>query len=383
MAIIALLPWLRLAQEEALFGFLFTPVGNEHGWPGFDTAWAHHLTRLLSSYVDMHGEPIDSAVIVQVASKTTPWDIPEERIDELNEACRLLTLLLMEQQRFFEHGCFHVNSAACRLIFQYTALGETGVAPYIRRRGSPVRIGGMSFNNVRFQQPLETSYNGVAPQIRQTFRTALESARSQRTQTWLSLKDSLPLFLLGHSDDQNMPDETSVFLSAAAFEVLVGSSGAKMMAEKLAEYWRPFTTLTLSDTKGRIDPDPKWASKQISWPLHQKWAKELYESRNSYIHRRRTASDFRANWTAYQHNVLAAFAYPALVKLLLREDGLYTLDDYEEGYCRAFDELLAYGFEPKHAHSLRWSEILTTHEQETALQRALEEARCETERESG
>jgi hypothetical protein len=27
MAIIALLPWLRLAQEEALFGFLFTPVG--------------------------------------------------------------------------------------------------------------------------------------------------------------------------------------------------------------------------------------------------------------------------------------------------------------------------------------------------------------------
>jgi hypothetical protein len=366
MANIVLLPWLKLSQEEALFGFRFTPVGDESDWTGFDPRWADHLTKLLSSYVDMHGKPIDSAVIVQTKSSTTPWDVPEERIEDAGEACRILALLLMEQHRFFDPLGFHINSTACRPIFQRTTLGDAGIAPYIRRRGTPVRVGGMSFEGVRFQQPIETSFNGIAPSINPRFRDALELARDTQTPSWLALKDSLPFFLLGHSDDQTTPDETNVMLSAIAFETLLGSPGAaKQMAEAFAIYWVPFVTLRLSDTPGKIDPDPNpsWTAEQLAWPLHHKWAKELYEARSSHVHRRGNSTNFKSNWTPAQHIVFAAFAYPALVKLVMGKDSLYILDDREKGYCNAFDKLLANGFDPTQPYMPpRWSSILTMEE---------------------
>jgi hypothetical protein len=85
--------------------------------------------------------------------------------------------------------------------------------------------------------------------------------------------------------------------------------------------------LKLAEAK-RIKPDHKrdFVAKQLQWPVHRKWMKELYEARSSRAHRG-PRSGFSRNWEDQQHMVIAAFAYPLAVKLRLSAAGLYKFDD--------------------------------------------------------
>jgi hypothetical protein len=52
------------------------------------------------------------------------------------------------------------------------------------------------------------------------------------------------------------------------------------------------------------------------------------------------------DWAPWQHLVLAAYAYPLTIKLLLEQAGAYELSADERGCCFALDSLLD-RWEPK------------------------------------
>lgn len=89
--------------------------------------------------------------------------------------------------------------------------------------------------------------------------------------------------------------------------------------------------------------------------------KELYEARSATAHRG-ARSEFSQNWSPWQHLVLAAFAYPLTVKLLLAEDGLYAPSVRELGAYEAIDQLLDSHWAGGWKREAEWSGILSRSE---------------------
>jgi hypothetical protein len=136
-----------------------------------------------------------------------------------------------------------------------------------------------------------------------------------------------------------LSDQACVTLDAIAFERLLSPKpSAKGFAKAFGGLWSQFGRTTVA-TARRVKADPKFADEQQSWLVCEKWARELYEERSVFSHHRRH-EDVATNWAPWQHLVLAAYAYPLTVKLLLERDGTYALSDEERGCCFALDPLL-------------------------------------------
>jgi hypothetical protein len=170
-------------------------------------------------------------------------------------------------------------------------------------------------------------------------------------------------------------------LSAIAFERLLEpvKGSAQAVASAFADHWAPFSRIQIANAK-RVRSDDKFISDQQDWPLHRKWMKELYEARSAAAHRG-TRSEFSRNWSAWQHLVIAAFAYPLTVKLRLAEDGFYALNDRELGACEAIDQLLDSSWGSGWKKPPEWSNILSHaevhREFHTVIMRAIEDQKTQ------
>jgi hypothetical protein len=293
-------------------------------------------------------------------------------------AADILAVTAMSNQRFFQQLSPHVNATNFRPIFQGVSQDSDRIALFVRRRGSSLNVGGYHFDDVKFQMPL-SAYHTECPQLPKRFCDAVNRARTRRTATWVALEESLPLFLLGHAETPELPDEACVMLSAIALERLLEATGSALqLSEKFSLLWQPYTRLKISSAK-RVRPDNNNHRKvQANWAIHQKWAKELYEVRSSVAHRG-PVSGYTQNWKPSQHLVIAAFVYPLLVKLRLAAEGFYTLDDKEMGACDALDELLDSDWGAGWKRPPEWPSILSRHEQSRALKKIIAKAVASTE----
>ena len=103
-----------------------------------------------------------------------------------------------------------------------------------------------------------------------------------------AISASLEFFLLGHSEMQDLSNESCIMLSAMAFEQLLqpAQPTAQGVAEEFAKLWAPYTTRVIADAKRvKRDHHQGYAASQAGWLLHRKWMKELYEARSSMVHR--------------------------------------------------------------------------------------------------
>lgn len=244
------------------------------------------------------------------------------------------------------------------LIGQGVTAGSDQISPFYPRRGGGLQIGGLRFKDIVFQRPpqIEGTECGA---INDRLVKAIERARRFKAPCIDAIDSSLEFFLLAHAETLELDSDSCAMLSAISFERLLEPtrSNAQAVASAFADYWAPFSRIRIANAK-RVKPDHKFAPDQQDWPLHRKWMKELYEARSAAVHRG-PDSQFTRNWSAWQHLVLAAFAYPLTVKLRLAEDGFYALSDQELGACDAIDQLLDCSWGGGRTKSAEWSNILS------------------------
>lgn len=363
---LAFFPWLKVPNPVVVGGFRFMPIDVSNPAHVVGGAIGHTVKSALSCHVDIQGKPINACTIALRVRHNTPWDIPDKKQAALYDAARSLALAAMAEHRFFEQLTPHTNSTVFQPVLQRVQAGSGGVSLFVGRRDGAMRFAGLSMSQLRFQMPLQ-AYGTECPPISSAFTRALDRARTQKAPSWYAIQESLPFFLEGHSEAGSMPDGSSVMLSALTFERLLsqpghGLNGAKKVSEAFAILWKPYTTVTIGQTrKVQPDPDPTMAAQQASWAVHQKWMKELYEARNQHAHGR-PRTDRSSNWKLWQHIVFAAFVYPLTVKLLLERDGLYQLSPRETGACQALDDLLVSNFRTGPLKLPEWSTVLSARE---------------------
>jgi hypothetical protein len=356
---IIFMPWVTLPESVRVGGFRFCPLPVKDLKSVIDLDMVPTIENVLKCYVRKNGKPIESCTIVLRARHQQAWNIPRKHWHHANNAAKTLALACLAEQRFLEgHFSPHLNATMFHLIGQGVTVGSEQIAPFYPRRGGGLQIGGLSFKDIVFQRPAQIEGTDCRS-VNDRLIKALERARRFKAPCIDAIDFSLEIFLLAHAETPELDWESCVMLSAISFERLLEppKSSAQAVASAFADYWTPFSRIRLASAK-RVKPDQKFVSDQQDWPLHRKWMKELYESRSATVHRG-PRSEFSRNWVAWQHLVLAAFAYPLTVKLRLAEDGFYTLNDRELGACDAIDQLLDSNWGSGWRKPAEWSNILS------------------------
>jgi hypothetical protein len=304
---IIFMPWVTLPSSVRVGRFHFCPLPVQDVKSVVDPEMVTTVEQVLKCYVRKNGKPIESCTIVLRARQQQAWNIPRENWKYANSAAKTLALACLAEQRFFEgHFSPHLNATMFHLIGQGITAGSDQIAPFYPRRGGGLQIGGLRFKDIVFQRPSQVEGTECGT-INDRLLKALKSALRFKTPCVHAIDSSLDVFLLAHSETPELDLESCVMLSAMAFERLLEptKSSAQAVASAFADYWAPFSRITIADAK-RVKPDEKYSSDQQNWPLHRKWMKELYESRSATAHRG-TRSQFTQNWSAWQHLVIAAF----------------------------------------------------------------------------
>jgi hypothetical protein len=359
---IIFMPWVTLPESVRVGRFRFCPLAVKDIKSIVEPEMVATIESALKCYVRKNGEPIESCTIVLRARHQQAWNIPRKHWDIAVDAAKTLALACLAEQRFFEgHFSPHLNGTMFRLIGQGVAAGSDQIAPFYPRRGGGLQIGGLRFKDILFQRPPQIEGTDCGT-INNRLLTALERAGRSKAPSANAINSSLEVFLLAHAETPELDLDSCAMLSAIAFERLLEPSKntAQGVASAFAEHWIPFSKIRIADAK-RVRPDEKFVSVQHDWPLHRKWMKELYEARSAKAHAG-PRSDFTRNWSAWQHLVIAAFAYPLTVKLRLAEDGFYPLSDREIGACEAIDELLDSNWGSGWKKPAEWPSLLSLSE---------------------
>ena len=370
------MPWITIPHPVSVGGFRFSPIETTDPATAVGTEIADTVKAVLRCYVDQSGKVIDSCTVVLNIRRRPAWDIPVRLRAQVHRAAEMLALASLAEQRFLEgHLSPHLNATMFRLFGQGIVAGSDNIALSYARRGTGLRIGGLRFKDVSFQRPSQVEHTGCDV-INGSLIKALDRARRSRARIWEPISSSLAPFLLAHAEMPDLPWANCIMLSAMAFEQLLEPRGsnAQSLAEALEKLWAPYATKTMAGAK-RVKPDndPAFANDQQSWPVHQKWMKELYEARSSTAHRG-PRSEFSQNWPESQHMVIAAFVYPLAVKLKLADAGFYSLTEKELGACEALDKLLDSDWGSGSRKPPEWPSILSEAENNRALRRAIKQA---------
>jgi len=374
---IIFMPWVTLPSSVRVGRFRFCPLPVQDVKSVVDSDMVETVENVLKCYVRKNGEPIDSCTIVLRARHEQAWNVPREHWKYANSAAKTLALICLAEQRFFEgHFSPHLNATMFHLIGQGITAGSDQIVPFYPRRGGGLQIGGLRFKDIVFQRPSQIEGTECRT-VNDRLLNALRRARRFQAPCIDAIDSSLDAFLLAHSETPELDLESCAMLSAMAFERLLEPTkgGAQAVASAFAGHWVPFSSIQIANAK-RVRPDQKFFADQQDWPLHRKWMKELYEARSATAHRG-THSEFSRNWSAWQHLVIAAFAYPLSVKLRLAEDGFYVLSDRELGACEAIDQLLDSNWGSGWKKPAEWPNILSRaeghREFHTIIMRAIED----------
>lgn len=373
---IIFMPWITLPESVRVGGFRFCPLPVQDVKSVVDPDMVATVENALKCYVQKNGKPIESCTIVLRARHQEAWNIPREHWKYANAAAKTLALACLAEQRFFEgHFSPHLNATMFHIIGQGITAGSDQIAPFYPRRGGGLQIGGLRFRDIVFQRPSQIEGTECRT-VNDRLLKALKRARRLRAPCVNAIDSSLEIFLLANSETPELDLESCVMLSAMAFERLLepSKSSAQAVASAFADHWAPFSRIQVAKAK-RVRPDEKFAPVQQDWPVHRKWMKELYEARSAAAHRG-PRSEFSRNWSAWQHLVIAAFAYPLTAKLRLAEDGFYALSDRELGACDAIDQLLDSSWGSGWKKPAEWPKILSLAEGHrdflTIIMRAIE-----------
>jgi hypothetical protein len=185
------------------------------------------------------------------------------------------------------------------------------------------------------------------------------------------LYDAVVTFNMANTDADYVRDNVEVMLAANAFQRALDCKTSKdvELAENLAKSFAPRNPTPL--LSGRLGTQKNQLP--ASNTVREVWVRDLYRVRNDLGHGKVTPI-YPSIWTVREHLLLAAFAFPLLVKSIFTSVGAYALGDRDIACIEAFERLAAapdlMAWSP--AGDCTWSQILQEAHLEIAFKRKAE-----------
>jgi hypothetical protein len=375
---IALFPWLFLREPITLGRLTFLPFRDERGNVSAPLAMlAESLSTILRGYVDMHGEPIDNCVVVTHSGRNPVWDLEDDDHKLVSRCARILALSAISRSDYNSNIGHYANSTTFQFFRQRFTEPVTYIAFGVRRRDGSTTDAGYRHGEIKFSVPPQSK------SLRETsidvdLAIAIDQAVEANSPTARRLVPALSFFNLANTDSDVMDMDAEVILFGSAFEQVLDAYGARRFNEAVGQLLQPYASTTVEQallSLPGIVIEAQYEAAQRAWPVHRKWAQELYELRNNYAH----GLDYDSRmwgWAPIEHVVMAAFAFPLLVKLMLSAEQHYRLTDDDDGKLAAIDKLLGttrWAQRVPNENATFWQDVLFETKRDRSLSSAIAE----------
>ncbi len=340
--LIAFLPWLKLSQDVTIGNVQFIPfrLGDAQETDEL-RALATPFAKILSSYVDIRNRAVERCTVVAMSCRQPTWNLRYEDFGEVQEASSLLYLAAMATNEYFQQVANYVNRTMFDLYWQRFTEPVDYVTLTARRRDGQLMIGGYKHGEIKLTMPAQADLRDAA-EVDNGLVEATNKALASNSVLLRRLKPALSFLSLANTDSDVTGPPAEVILMGSAFEQFLEAYGARKLSQKFGDLLLGFGSVTVDEAqKARpgMVVDPKYHAAQKNWFVHRKWMEEFYHLRNFYVH----GEDLSARtwgWIPLEHLVMAAFAFPLAVKLLLSESGYHALSRGDKVRCGALDLLL-------------------------------------------
>lgn len=314
---LAFLPWLQLEADLRLPEFAL--IRFERGLrPGGGDQMA--VDAILSAYVVGANRPIGKATLIQLPGHGLTDDLSEDERDELFALGELIAFSGLSAREYFSPFGY-ANRDVFTLIIQGFTDPTGGVAVRSRRRdGSTLAYVSPGANLVREPHHVPGTWS---VKLDEPLLRALLKARA--ADDWPDIDDGLFFVNRANTDNDQVFEQAEIVSTIGAFERALGCRGGKEndLIDRFLATW-PAGSCMLPRLCPRIPIEEKFQTR----PVVESWLRDFFQHRGNVGHgRKRTAHP--AMWTAEEHLLLGAFAFPLLVKVLLVKRGDYewTWDD--------------------------------------------------------
>lgn len=359
MPTLAFFPWLRLDATPNSLGpwqadrlpaagqpFHVGPwqLRPWHRNTGTASAWSGTELRLIKQATNTWFEtptmPISGATIAVKAGAAAGVDLSEDEHAELRDVEVIVAFCGLAEREYFG-GDSYVNTGTLELIVQRFSVSGKGFSiPSRRRDGSSSLWTSKKYH--RDMRPLHVHLaNGVS--LNQPLLDSLWELRS--TREWPAFRRALALFNQANTDSDRISLDMEAGLVASAFERVLELHVGKWSRKGTPteqEIGSAFASATsaasaLQRTAWTRNALPTARAQEVT--LREAWIRDLWNTRGKVAHGSEVVC-LSAGWTVQEHLLLAAIAFPLLVKCELKARLGYGLDRWGHLRLVALERLM-------------------------------------------
>jgi len=333
---VTFLPWLRLHSSVETNGVVFWNFPKESKKFDPTNQFKNQLRLIFRGYKDPTGKPLDTLTVVSLQNEPFK-DLTSDDATFMTELVRLFAFSAMAENQYYRQGGAYLNSTHFQHMHQRFQLNSKYVAPHARRRNGSIWHSGYKHGELKFSIPIQ-AWGFTDAKLNTKLLHALAKLLSQKTSAAAAIRQTINWFFLGNSDSESVSEETEVILMGNAFETLfqVQKSQEKKFAlmERLSKLF--VGCLSKKTKKAGLDG----TTEMRSWKVL--WMDEFYWLRNKIVH----GGDIdyaRMTWSHKEHLTIAAMTLQISIKLILSEEGSYSLSSDDKTCADCIDHFIAKG----------------------------------------
>jgi hypothetical protein len=325
--ILPIMPWCRIDRAYDVGDITIIPYLGQI--EDVDELVQRALARVLSTYRDIQGRPVDHAAVVRYVGKGFGSDLSDDEIEAAYEWVQLACFAGLAGRQFFTPEA-PGNSDAFILYVQ--RLQDADFVALRTRRREGHTWSAWPLDAIVLTVPTHVSpVRSVSLDAR--LLDGLMAFSVKRTLDWGRWQHALSCFNQANTDGDTFGHQVEWGLMCSAFEQLLGAdSKAEDVADRFAKTVVPSRPLLAPDAQRRLE---RW--KDAAAPVRYEWLKEFYRVRGDFAHGRLTTRQPMA-WHPIEHLTLAAIAFPLLVRLLLQSAGTYRLTADDVAAIEVFEK---------------------------------------------
>lgn len=326
------LPWLQLGEtlriEDLTFDHFNLARWSEHARTSEEL---ETVPRLLKSYRTAGGRAIDRCTVIRQNDKLFT-DIDESELRRRKELIGRLCFSALAARELFRQPTWNSSHF---IDYAQRFEGEHRFLTILTRRREGSQLAAHPIDLVRFTQPFHTdrSVGPIAIAVLEALST-LSSAVS--TDEWRRIGTAIYFFNGANTDSDDVRLIREVLDMFTAFECLCDErNSADRLAHKVTAVLQPREPLLAQHCK-RPGLAAKGGTNVDTQGVRFQWMRDFANCRDNVAHGRTDATSI---WRHDEHVVLAAIAFPLMVKIRLSELGLYNMTDSDRAQTDAFENM--------------------------------------------
>ena len=319
MSMLAFMPWCGIDKAYTVGGVRIIPYQRHKPNDGQSDDLHCQVDTILATYKSLRGKPVEKAALVCYDSGSPTDNLSRDQMLEIQEFMALACFSGLAKREYFNPLGPYCNTECFALYFQ--KFEKTDFTAIATRRREGRYLSGWPIDEIALTIPI--SCHGIeAVTLDEALLVALGSHRQESgDQEWGRWQNAIICFNQANTDNDTLLPQVEWVLLCSAFEhILAADPQAKSVADEFSKYMTPAQSILASKADRRSE---KWPHDDST--LRSAWMREFYRIRGDFAHGRLETCQPMI-WQTEEHLVLAAIAFPLLVKCLLKKAIRYEFE---------------------------------------------------------